>query len=278
MSTITNLQDVPIDKIETDIMSVLYANQDIKFSQYTLFNKVLADKYDGQYSSQIHSNFKSKFLLVIRNLMSKYDDIKVYREGEIFWVVCMSESESAFEKSIKFKTWTSVIKQPISLDITDYAQMYSYLYEIDPTDFINLSDNWDGNTIFHELVLSQNKTIIQKLLLQDQFNFTVKNNHGKTPIEITTSQEINDILSKNLLLKLIFITEKIKVLEEQKRIELNKLESKVKFLESTEYKNKILLDANIKDIIVTKSSNFYEKYRLYIISASVCFITLRYLI
>jgi hypothetical protein len=278
MNTITNLQDVPIDKIETNIMSVLYANIDIKFSQYTLFNKVLEDKYDGQYSSQIHSNFKTRFLLVLRNLMSKYDDIKVFKEDEKFWIVCVLTTDINTIKPIEFQTWDNPIKQPVTFDITDYAHMYNYVYDNNPTDFMNWSDPWDGNTIFHELVLSSNKSLIEKLLLQDKFNFMVKNTHGKTPIEMPTSQEINGILSMYLLQKVIFMNERLKILEEQSQRELNKYETTVKYLESAEYKNKILLDKNIKDIIVTKSSNFYQNYRLYIIYVLVCFIALRYLI
>jgi hypothetical protein len=189
MYTITNLQDVQIDKIETDIMSVLYANMDIKFSQYALFNKVLEDKYDSQYYGQIHSNFKSRFLLVIRNLMSSYSDIKVSKDNGVYYIVCLSESE----KPIEFIKWDEPIKHPVSLDNTDYAQMYNYIYDTNQKDFINWSDPWDGNTIFHELVLSQNKNLIEKLLLQDEFNFNVKNTHGKTPIEMPSTQEIINI-------------------------------------------------------------------------------------
>ena len=275
MNTITNLQDVTIDKIETDIMSVLYANLDIKFSQYALFNKVLEDKYDGQYSSQIHSNFKSRFLLVLRNLMSKYDDIKVSKDNEIFWVVCVSVSETETQTPIEFTNWDNPIKQPISLDRTDYVHMYNYVYDTNPTDFINWSDRWDGNTIFHELVLSQNKHLIEKLLLEDKFNFVVKNNHGKTPLEIQTSQEITDMLSKNLLEKLIFMNEKFRLFEEQNKTELNNYEKRVRYLESNEYKNKVIVDTTIKDIVINKSSRFYQNYRLYIFSALICFIAIR---
>lgn len=304
MSTITNLQDVPIDKIETNIMSVLYANMDIKFSQYTLFNKVLEDKYDGQYSSQIHSNFKSRFLLVLRNLMSKYDDIKVSKDNGVFLVVCVSEPELLTKQEnknenknesknetknetkqenvsinpIEFQTWTNPIKNPVELDTTDYANMYNYVYDNNQIDFMNWSDPWDGNTIFHELVLSQNKHLIEKLLLQNQFNYLVKNTHGKTPMEIPTSQEITYMLSKNLLEKIIFMNDELKILKEETITEFNKYEKKVKYLESNEYKNKIIVDTNIKNIVVTKSSTFYQNYRLYILSSIVCSIVIRYLI
>ena len=35
----SDLNDISIDKIETDVMSVLYANMDMIFTQYTLFNR-----------------------------------------------------------------------------------------------------------------------------------------------------------------------------------------------------------------------------------------------
>lgn len=274
MNTVTNLQDISIDKIETDIMSVLYANMDIKFSQYTLFNKVLEDKYEGQYSSQIHSNFKSKFLLVLRNLMSKYDDIKVSKDNGIFWIVCLSTSESEkpteLEKTVEFKRWEKFIKQPISLDKTDYAHMYNYIYDTNPTDFINWCDPWDGNTIFHELVLSQNKYLIEKLLLQDQFNFTIKNYHGLTPIEISTDTEITNMMLTKLLEKLEAMTKEIKILS-------NENAEKIKYLESDEHANKIISKTSIRDIILLKSSNFYYNYRMHIFSASVCLIAIKYL-
>lgn len=278
MNTVTNLQDISIDKIETDIMSVLYANMDLKFSQYALFNKVLEDKYDGQYSSQIHSNFKSRFLLVLRNLMSKYDDIKISKDNGVYYVVCQSVSESELEKPIKFERWDKPIKQPVSLDTTDYAYMYNYVYDNNPTDFTNWIDPWNGNTIFHELVLSQNKYLIEKLLLQGQFNFLVKNNHGKSPIEMPTSQEIIDLLSINLLQKCILMKDEIKSLEEQKKTEVDRCETRIKFLESDQYKNIVISDAKIKDIIMTKSSNFYQNYRMYIFSALICLIAIRYFV
>lgn len=284
MSTINNLQDISIDKIETDIMSVLYANTDTKFSQYTLFNKILEDKYDGQYSSQIHSNFKTRFLLVLRNLMSKYDDIKVTKDNEVYWVVCVSESigNTTYTKPVKFVRWDKEIKKPISLDSNDFAQMYNYLYEFNQTDFVNWSDPWNGNTIYHELVIFQNKSLIEKLLLDGKFNFVVKNNHGKTPLEVSKNTEISNLLGVHLILELNRITDRIKFIEEHNKREFNNYETKVKMFESRiktfdsiEYKNKIIYNSSIKDILIVKSKKYYDNYKLYILSAFICFAALK---
>ena len=274
MNTVTNLIDVPINIIEENIMSVLYANINTIFSQDTLFNKVLEDKYDGQDSSQIHLDFKSKFLFVLIMLIPKKyeDDIKISKENGIYWVQCVSVSES--EEPSKFSICDKSIIQPI----IDYAHMYNYIYNINQNDFINWLDPCDGNTIFHELVLYQNKFLIEKLLLQDKFNFNAKNRHGKTPLEMQTSQEILNILNKYLLEKVIFMNEKLKLLEEQNNKEKINYASELTYFKSSVYKNKVISDANIKDIIITKSSNFYQNYRIYIFSSLICLMVIKYFI
>lgn len=276
MSSITNLEDIQIDKIETDIMSVLYANMDVKFSQFTLFNKVLEDKYDGQFSSQIHPNFKSRFLLVLRNLMEKYDDIKVSREKEVYWVVCVSESEKPIEFT-NFNRWEKPIKKEIPLETKDYANMYDYIWDNNLSGHINWTDPWDGNTIYHELVFFQNKNLIEKLLLQDQFNFFVKNSNGKTPIELSTNQEITNLLIKSLLEKNIISNEKLKLIEDKNKVELNKCETRINYLESSEYKNKIVNEITLQEFITSKTKKFYQNYRLYILSSIVCLVALKFI-
>ena len=262
MNTITNLQDVPIDKIETDIMSVLYANMDTKFSQFALFNKVLEDKYDGQFSSQIHPNFKSRFLLVLKNLMSKYDDIKVKKENEIYNVMCLSDSSN----TIEIKNYQNKAKQPVSLDQTDYANMFTFIYDNNPSEFVTWTDPLDSNSIYHELVLSQNKYLIEKLLAQNEFNFLVKNAEGKTPIELATSQEITNLMSIHLLQKVITLTETNKLLEETNKTNSNDYENTIKFLKSDDNTNKIIVNTPLKNIIGKKISVFFKKHQMNILS------------
>lgn len=288
MNKISNLQDISIDKIETDIMSVLYANLDIKFSQYTLFNKVLEDKYDGQYSSQIHSNFKTRFLLVLRNLMSKYDDIVITKNNNIYWIMCVSESGSisnqdfsddiSNSKSINLQhNVDKNITQQVSLNLVDFAQMHNYIYETNLTDFVNWLDPLDGNTIYHELVIYQNKYLIEKLLLEDKFNFMVLNSYGISPLEMSTNLDISKLLSAHLIQKMILLYEKTEMLKNNIETNSKNYELKIKYFESLEYKNKIINEINIIDIIIVKLNNFYEKYNLHIVSGLICVIAIKYL-
>ena len=57
----------------------------------------MEDKYEGQYTNSIHPNFKSKFLLIIRTLMSKYDDIVVEKKNSMYYIVCLSSKEDMEE-------------------------------------------------------------------------------------------------------------------------------------------------------------------------------------
>lgn len=277
MSNKTNLENVSFDEIETNIMSVLYANIDMNFSQYALFNKVLKDKYDGQYSSQIHPNFKSKFLLVLRNLMSKYDDIKVSRNNGIYSVICVSLPESfSFGKIDNFKNWKYVGTSAIDLDLNDYATMYDYIYENNLTDYLNWSDPWDGNSIFHELVLAENKTQIKKLIEQDQFNYFTKNKHGQTPIELAITQEISNLLMSGLVQKFILLTEKFNSEKEQNKLEIKRLEDKINYLESPTFTNKIIINTSLLNFVLIKSENFYQNNRLFVLASFVCFLAIKY--
>ena len=293
----SNLQDIQIDKIETDIMSILYANMDCGFSQYALFNKLLTDKYDGQYTNSISPNFKSKFLLVLKNLMSKYDDVKVIRTDEGMyqvWVSSGSESEliDKNEKNLiqtqtqtqtqisKPNSWwkTTVTINSIPFDKTDNAKMYDYVYENNLTEHLNWSDPWYGNSIYHELVLVENLNQIQRLIEQEQFNFFVKNSKGLSPIDLalqSNSSELKKLFTEALVKKITSLKEKTDMEREQTNKQIFELAMRKSFLESDEYKNKIISDVMITTFLKMKFLNYYESNKIYVISALIFFIAVK---
>ena len=79
----------PIDEIETKIMSILYSNIDQRFNQFVLFDKLIKDKYPELYETTINPVIKARFLLVIKNLVSRFDDIIVTKDNNVFSVVCL---------------------------------------------------------------------------------------------------------------------------------------------------------------------------------------------
>lgn len=253
----TNLEDITFDKLETDIMSVLYTNMDIEFSQYNLFTKLLNDKYDGQYS-YIHPSFKSKFLLILRNLMSKYDDIQVTKEAnDTYFVVCTSESNAHI----------TIIKNSYTDDLlkkSDWSETYDYIYDNNMEEYINFVDPFEANTIYHNLVLCQNIKQIQRLIDTDSFNYFIKNKNGKTPIELSESQQITSILSIGLINKYLIVTERLNLQHNSNIEKIAKYDVKVSYLESKEYRKSIIEDTNILNILFVKLYKTYTDNKIVI--------------
>ena len=80
----TSLDQLSLESIETKIMSILYANIDTCFNQFALFDKLIKDKFPENYNTTINPTIKAKFLLVLRNLASRYDDISVVKSNNVF--------------------------------------------------------------------------------------------------------------------------------------------------------------------------------------------------
>jgi len=280
----SNLQDVHIDKIETDIMSVLYANIDCTFTQYTLFNKLLMDKYDGENTRSLSPNFKSKFLLVLKNLMSKYDDIKITRIDGTYNIRVCSESdktpEPIKEQETQQKTnfWNNPIPNPITLDKTDMANMYDYVYENNLNEYLNWTDPWDGNSIYHELVLFENITQIKKLVELDKFNFFIKNSKGLTPIDIAlqyNSNNFKQIFMELLVKTLITLKDKFELDKEILKLEITQLRNKNDYLHSDEYIDEILNYISISSFLLTKLCNCFKKNKMFIFAFLISIIAIK---
>lgn len=251
----TNLENVSFDKLETDVMSVLYANMDIKFSQYMLFSKLLNDKYNGEYNF-IHPNFKSKFLLILRNLMSKYDDIKVTKENNTYWIVCTSNSDIP----IKLSNYKDT--KETKFDNLDWSEAYDYIYDNNMEEYINFIDPFEANTIYHNLVLCQNIKQIKRLVDMDIFNYFVKNSDGKTPIELSNSLEITNILVNGLINKFLITTEKLNLQNISDTEKINKQNIKISYLESKEYKKSIIENISILNFLFTKLHKIYNDNKI----------------
>lgn len=266
----SNLSEISIDEIETGVMSVLYSNIDKKFTQYTLFNKLLENKYDGQYLNTVHSNFKSKFLLVIRTIGSKYDDIMVEKKDGICYIVCQSSKEHVQENSL----YMEYIAKPIEFEKSDISNMYDYIYDNDLDEHMNWTDPIDGNSIFHELVLNNNVRQVKKLLEENKFNFEIVNNKNQTPIDLINSQSMSKLLVDEFAKKIIILTEKYN----REKLNVKELfynyNKTINHYESSEYKNKIILDTSFYDIVSKKTNKYYFAINVYLFSLTVCYLAI----
>lgn len=287
-----DLSEISIDKIETDIMSVLYANINRKFTQYELFNKLLVDKYDVEQDQIIytHPNFKSKFLLVIRTLMSKYDDVKLTKKDSVYTImlnVVDDENNNNVDddKDMEFIDKLNLEKQlyvdhkngvsPLPLSKLDYSNMYDYIYDNGLDDYINWKDPVDSNTIFHELVLFNNVKQTQKLINENEFDFEIKNSLNQTPVDLINSSEMSNVIINGLIAK----THMLKAKYEQERSNVKKMyniyRDKVAYYNSDEHVDKIISNTSFCELVEKKT----EKYHLgmYLISFLILYFAIKYI-
>lgn len=277
----TYLSEISIDKIETDIMSVLYANLDTKFTQYSLFDKLIKDKYDYKLTDSIHPNFKSKFLLVLRNLMSKYDDIKITKERTIYNVICFSDPNpetigliKSYDNPDNLKI-EQINKSPLKK--ADLSNMFDYIYDNNLTEHINWSEPFDGNSIYHELVLNNCVRQITKLIENNTFDFTVLNNQNQVPTDLIDNDNIGlfKIMSNGLIKNIININEKLNTEKNNVKLLLDNYTDKIIFYESEQYKNMVINNTYFTDVIWTKTKKYYFGAKLYLFSFIICYLAMR---
>ena len=268
----SNLSEISIDKIETDIMSVLYANIDKKFTQYELFNKLLEDKYYGKYTNFVHPDFKSKFLLIIRTLMSKYDDIIVEKTSEnAYNVICLSSKENIEDKPF----YSGYIYNPIKLEKPDISDMYDYIYENNLNEYMNWSDPFDGNSIFHELIFFNNTTQTSRLIKENKFNFEIKNNLNQTPIDLINSQEMTNIVINEYVNKNLILTEKYNQEKANVKTLIDDFNNEMDYYESDKYKNVIIINTSLYDIMMKKTGKYHFMVKMYLFSFMICYLAIR---
>lgn len=205
----TTLDNVTFDDIYNKIMLVLVANEGISYDQYNLYSAVL-DKFTRNESGFVPPEFKYKFFITIRQLMSKDDNIRVMKENNVYQVVYNAP------KDAKFKT--DFIKY--SPEWIDGSQLNNFI--INNKLDLNYQDPESGNTIYHDVLSENNYENVKKLLETNNINYNIKNNYNKTPIECIKDVQIATIIINDLNKKLNQFEEKLTKTEER----LSKIENK----------------------------------------------------
>lgn len=279
-----------VDNIETKLMSVLYAHIDTCFNQFALFDKLIKDKFPENYNTTINPVIKAKFLLVLRNLASRYDDIKVEKINNIYSVTCLSDKDNLAnvknyiaETKTQLNTGstttsntTSAVNNTTLLDNTspsiqinsdlglDYSDLVNYIIDNNLSDDISYVDPFDGNTIFHDLVAVNNIEKIKILVENSKFDYFVKNKHGLTPIELTKNPETIMCLSVGLANKYVKDTTEFKLKAETDKSKILALESRLAIYESANYKDELMIKTNINYVIWVKLYDSYIKNKFII--------------
>lgn len=203
--------------------------------------------------------------------MSKYDDIVVEKKNGLYYIVCLSSKEDMEEKPL----YMEQTAKPIQLVKKDMADMYDYIYDNDLNEYMIWCDPFDGNSIFHELVLNNNIKQTSRLIEENRFNFEIKNNQDKTPTDLINSQEMGNLIINEFVKKIHTLTEKYNQEKDNVKLLVNDFNEQVDYYESKKYKNKIILNTPFFDILMEKTRKYHLPVKMYLFSFIVCYLAMR---
>lgn len=273
-----------IDEIETKIMSILYSNIDQRFNQFVLFDKLIKDKYPELYETTINPVIKARFLLVIKNLVSRFDNIIVTKDNNVFSVVCLSNKDQIsniknYDHSDNNIQNNTILQNTQNLknnsNQPEYSDLLNYIIN-DEIEFLNYVDPFDGNTIYHDLVITSNLEKIKNLINTGKFNFLAINNKNETPIQLSKDPNITNLLITSTMNKYLddmqFFNKKL----EDYSNKFNYLELKISNYESKDFFDEIIYRTNIFKIIWTKFYYFIVRNKFEVISIFITIIAYFY--
>jgi hypothetical protein len=224
----SNLADISYQKIEDSIMKVLITNEGSYFANNKLYSQVL-NVLDLN-TTFVDKIFKYKFMLVLKSLESKYDDIVYDSKKETI----IYGKQTSTKPIIETSTYNYTLPTPLELAA----------YIIDN----NLSE-YKQKTINHELVSGNYCMHVQRLVDNDEINYLLKDNEQHTVIT-----RINSINMSNIFLEKLY--KKMELLEGI-NIDINmKLEENNKIIKSQKDK---IIDYEIRiDMLEKDILKFYD--------------------
>ena len=215
MSTLDNISH---DDIYEKIMLILMANEGTVYSDSQMYDLVLKKLSAGMF---IPYDFKYKFMIVFRQLMSKMDDIKVIKKNQTYYAV-YNYSNTLSGKELA-DTIQGLRPDYKSFDITN-SDIANYVIKNDIKSEFNYIDPENGNTIHHEVLISSNQNTVKTMIDTNKINYTVLNYNKETPIE-----SIKDIKTTNLVLvdlnnKIISLNTKMLEMDTNIRLAYNRIQ------------------------------------------------------
>jgi hypothetical protein len=204
----SDLSNITLNEIENTIMVVLVGNDSTVFTQYQLFDKVI-DKLEIKTNS-IHNSFKSKFLIVLRNLMSSYDDVKIYRENNIYKAIYATDNITIKNYNSDFPDHHYDQADPFTIN-----ELNSYIIDNDMFQEFTYIDQSSGNTIYHDIVSNNNYLQIKKLIDTNKFNYNIKNLNDKTPLDYINDQRVSNLMIKTLFNKIDILEKELDAFKKQ---------------------------------------------------------------
>jgi len=201
------IANATLEQIENKIMTHLIINEDKPQKTSELYNKVL-DKYDYK-GGCIDSEFKYKFALAVKNIDSNENVIKT-DSGAVY-------TTKPFEHTNKLNSnnqdiVSNVLESEKSndecvKDITNIktSELYEYVNKKMPDKIDSIMkyiDPVNGNTIYHDFVIESSINYIDHMLVNNTFNFDIKNKNNNTPVDYINDIVVARLFIKNLIVKL----------------------------------------------------------------------------
>ncbi len=177
----SNLADISYQKIEDSIMKVLISNEGSYFANNKLYSQVL-NVLDLS-TTFVDKSFKYKFMLVLKSLESKYDDVFYDIKKETIIYGKQTSSKPVIETS--------------SVNYTLPTPLELAVYIIDN----NLSE-YKQKTINHELVTGNYCSHIKRLVDNDEINYLLNDNDQQTVISRINSINMSNIFLEKLYKKM----------------------------------------------------------------------------
>lgn len=191
------LNNVSFEDIYNKVMLILIANESTLYDQYKLYSLVI-DKFNVNKQDFIPPEFKCKFLITIRQLMSKDENVKVIKTNGVYQVIYNAPSDINLKNVYYSSDWI------------DESNLNSFI--IDNKIELNYQDPESGNTISHNLLKTTDFENIKKLLEMSDLKLDIKNNDNKTPIECINNIHVASIIIDNLYKKIEKLEEKVEEL------------------------------------------------------------------
>jgi hypothetical protein len=221
----SNLADISYQKIEDSIMKVLISNEGSYFANNKLYSQVL-NVLDLN-TTFVDRSFKFKFMLVLKSLESKYDDVVYDIKKETVIYGKQTTSKPVIETS------------PVNYTLPTPLELAAYIID-------NNLFEYKQKTINHELVSGNYCSHVHKLIDNDEINYLLKDNDQQTVIS-----RINSVSMSNIFLEKLY--KKIALLEES-NIDINlRLDENItiinsKLFEQINMNSKLeeLIDINLK--------------------------------
>jgi hypothetical protein len=208
------IENITHDEIFNKIMLILCSNNDIVFSQYKLYELVIDKILLTSTSTFIPYNFKYKFIVVLRQLMSNIDNVKVTCVYDVYYAIYKSEpvidieiiSELNLETDIYIDTWLDKIK------------FSNYILDNKLNTEIEYKNPESGNTIYHDILGSNDHNAVRKIIDNNDIDYRVKNNNDETPIDCIKSIKVSNLVISNLSLKIDSLEARLAKLEKDNNI------------------------------------------------------------